>query len=254
MADQNLTGVTTRELTTGQDSDRAKAIATRSRLATSYTDQFRGDRDSMRRGGVTRNTSGPSVPEAQGDVTQDQDTAVPGSFQDAINAIGGVEGGDDQNANQIINPGPVGGGSGGGGSGGGGSGGSGSGSGSQYGDGSGGGRTGTDANGNQIDGSTADRYWDNENDPIYESGEHQPNGTVNENSSASIEVVGSGSEADTNGYTWTGRSNANGSTTYSGSNSDGSGARGFTLRANGSLVNTMDAWANYTMWQNGGNS
>jgi len=154
MADQNLTGVTTRELTTGQDSARASAISKRSQLATSYTDQFRGDRNSMRRGGVTRDTTGPSVPDAQGDVTQSQDTSVPPSFQDVI-MQGDMEG-DSQNANQVINPGPDGGGSGGGGS----SIGSGSGGGgSSYGSGgSGGGTSGdwtwTDNNGDVTDAPT----------------------------------------------------------------------------------------------------
>lgn len=154
MADQNLTGVTTRELTTGQDSARASAISQRSQLATSYTDQFRGDRNSMRRGGVTRDTTGPSVPEAQGDVTQSQDTSVPPSFQDVI--MSGNMDGDSQNANQVVNPGPDGGGSGGGGSsigsgssGGGSSSGGSSSSGGQSGD-----WTWTDNNGDTVDAPT----------------------------------------------------------------------------------------------------
>lgn len=114
MADNNLTGVTTRALTTAQDAQRASAISERSRLATEYTAQFRTDRNQLRRGGVVRTTGGPGVPAAQGDVTQTQDVSVPGSFQDVIDAAGGIQGGR-QGANQTVNPG-LGGGSGGGGS------------------------------------------------------------------------------------------------------------------------------------------
>ncbi len=157
MADQNLTGVTTRELTTGQDSARASAISERSKLATSYTDQFRGDRNSLRRGGVTRNTTGPSVPDAQGEVTQSQDTSVPPSFEDVI--MSGNMDGDSQNANQFINPGPDGGGSGGGSSIGSGSGGGSSSGGSSS---SSGGDAGnwvwTDNNGDTVDAPTDTNY------------------------------------------------------------------------------------------------
>jgi len=169
MADQNLTGVTTRELTTGQDSARASAISKRSQLATTYTDQFRSDRNQLRRGGVTRNATGPSVPAAQGDVTQTQDTSVPPSFQDVIMS-GDQMSGDSQNANQVINPGPGGGSSGGGG-----------GSGSSFSSGSlggGSGSGGSSSSGGQVSGSNSDRYWDNENDPIYESAEYQPGATT----------------------------------------------------------------------------
>ena len=113
MADQNLQGVTTRALTTEQDSERASAISRRSNLASQYTNQFRADRDSFRRGGSVDNTSGPEVAALQADVTQEQDTSVPPSFQDVLQ--GGTEfDGDSQGANQVINPGMGGGGSSGG--------------------------------------------------------------------------------------------------------------------------------------------
>lgn len=112
MADQNLTGVTTRPLDTAVDTKRATAISRRSQLAEQYTAQFRDDRNSFRRGGVIRSTTGPSVPAAQGDVTQTQDTSVPGSFQDVLDATSGIRG-DSQSANQAINPGMNGGSSGG---------------------------------------------------------------------------------------------------------------------------------------------
>jgi hypothetical protein len=109
MSDQSLTGVTTRSLDTSQDIARAGAISTRSGLARMYADQFRTSRSSLRRGAVVRETTGPSVPAAPGDVTQTQDVSVPGSFQDVIDAAGDFRG-DSQSANQTINPGMGGGG------------------------------------------------------------------------------------------------------------------------------------------------
>lgn len=120
MSDQSLTGVTTRSLDTSQDIKRAEAISTRSGLARLYADQFRATRSNLRRGAVVRETSGPAVPAASGDVTQTQDVSVPGSFQDVLDAAGDFRG-DSQSANQTVNPG-AGGGYGGGSSVGGGSG------------------------------------------------------------------------------------------------------------------------------------
>lgn len=108
MSDQSLTGVTTRSLDTSQDIQRAEAISTRSGLARLYADQFRATRSNLRRGAVVRETSGPAVPAASGDVTQTQDVSVPGSFQDVIDAAGDFQG-DSQSANQTVNPGAGGG-------------------------------------------------------------------------------------------------------------------------------------------------
>ena len=118
MSDQPMQGVTTRSLDTSQDIERAGAISTRSGLARMYADQFRADRNQMRRGAVTRTpTIIPDVPDPSDDVTQEQDTTVPGSFDDIIDAVDDIEG-DSQGANQVINPGGSGGGGGGGGGGG----------------------------------------------------------------------------------------------------------------------------------------
>ena len=108
MSDQQMTGVTTRSLDTSQDIARAGAISTRSGLARMYADQFRASRSTLRRGAVVRETTGPAVPAASGDVTQTQDVSVPGSFQDVLDAAGGFQG-DRQGANQVINPGGTGG-------------------------------------------------------------------------------------------------------------------------------------------------
>lgn len=104
MSDQSLTGVTTRSLDTSQDIKRAEAISTRSGLARLYADQFRASRSNLRRGAVVRETTGPAVPAASGDVTQTQDVSVPGSFQDVLDAAGDFQG-DSQSANQTVNTG-----------------------------------------------------------------------------------------------------------------------------------------------------
>lgn len=105
MSDQPMQGVTTRSLDTSQDIERSGAISTRSGLARMYADQFRADRNLMRRGAVTRTpTIIPDVPAPSDDVTQEQETTSPGSFGDVIDATGGIRGGS-QGANQVINPG-----------------------------------------------------------------------------------------------------------------------------------------------------
>ena len=105
MSDQPLQGVTTRSLDTSQDIERAGAISTRSGLARAYADQFRADRNLLRRGAVTRTpTIVPDVPAPSGDVTQTQDPVDPGAFEDVAGAAGDIQG-NTQPADQTINPG-----------------------------------------------------------------------------------------------------------------------------------------------------
>lgn len=256
MADNNLSGVTTRDLDTTNDNARSKAIANRSNLATQYTDQFRADRNSMRRGGEIRNTTAGAIPAASGGVTQSQDVAIPGSFEDVLIAADGTSG-DQQDANQIINPGPDGGGGGssGGSSGGGGGGGSGSGSDSgQYGSGSGGPRTGTSAGGNYVEGSDVDRYYDNENDPIYESAEYQPGATTPVAGDGSNDSMTNTDGADSRGIVWTTTSREDGGTSYTGT-LDGEYYGAFSLRPDGTWNSNRswlnNSWTYYSAWRQG---